>query len=122
MITKQTMRSCICVKGVYFPSFPTIFRLDFGTVLEICYFFFILHCRICWIYFHFNNLLTYTFLEVCQLPSPLQSSSWNYTDNSRELILAFGTSTMSGFKYRFRGEDIESYDCISNTSNVYVFK
>jgi len=64
----------------------------------------------------------YLFLEACQLPSPLQSSSWNYTHTSRELTLTFGTSTMSGFENTFRGEVIKDYDCISNTNNVYVFK
>jgi hypothetical protein len=43
-------------------------------------------------------------------------------DGANEVTVSFGTNTMSGLSYTARGEKLNSYYCISNTANVYVFK
>ena len=60
--------------------------------------------------------------EACTLPASLQGSGWKYTYGANEVTVSFGTNTMSGLSYTARGEVLNSYHCISNTANVYVFK
>jgi hypothetical protein len=60
--------------------------------------------------------------EACTLPASLRGSDWKYTHGAKEVTVSFGTKTMSGLSYTARGDELNSYQCISNTANVYVFK
>ena len=56
----------------------------------------------------------------CTLPAAIQNTQWN--DETRSLLLTFGTFTMAGWPVNARGHVLADYNCISNTDNVYVLK
>lgn len=55
----------------------------------------------------------------CTLPAEIQNSNWLYQSTT---VVSFGTSNMQGLVFRTRGENLDGFNCISNTSNVYVLK
>jgi hypothetical protein len=55
----------------------------------------------------------------CVLPQYIQSSDCIDQTSTQ---LSFGTSSMSGLNINARGSILNTYNCISNTENVLVFK
>jgi len=62
----------------------------------------------------------YTADATCTLPAAIQNSQWS--DETRSLLLTFGTFTMAGWAVNARGHVLTDYGCISNTDNIYVLK
>ena len=69
-------------------------------------------------------LLLYTIkhLDGCTIPDILQSANWDYDFDSTKSTLHFTSSGMTGLQYIARGEVMNTYACIANTDDVYVFK
>ena len=69
-------------------------------------------------------LLLYTIkhLDGCTIPDILQSANWDYDFDSTTATLYFTSSGMTGLSFTARGEVLNTYTCIANTDDVYVFK
>ena len=62
------------------------------------------------------------FSDGCTIPAILQSASWDYDFDSTTATLQFTSSGMTGLPFTARGEVLNTYDCIANKDDVYVFK
>jgi hypothetical protein len=62
------------------------------------------------------------FSDGCTIPEILQSANWDYDFDSTTATLHFTSSGMTGFQFTARGEVLNTYACIANTDDVYVFK
>lgn len=69
-----------------------------------------------------HHSLHHYFSDGCTIPAILQSANWNYDFDNRRATLTFTSSGMTGLQYRARGENLNTYNCIANTDEVYVFK
>jgi len=62
------------------------------------------------------------FSDGCTIPEILQSANWDYDFDSTTATLHFTSSGMTGLPFTARGEVLNTYACIANTDDVYVFK
>jgi len=56
------------------------------------------------------------------IPEILKSASWDYDFDNTTATLNFTSSGMTGLQFRAGVEVLNTYDCIANTNEVYVFK
>lgn len=77
---------------------------------------------------YFHGFLIYVVLLIipreevsaqCTLPAEIQNSNWLYQSTT---VVSFGTSNMQGIAVNGRGTNLDNFNCISNTGNVYVLK
>jgi hypothetical protein len=62
------------------------------------------------------------FSDGCTIPDILQGANWDYDFDSTTATLQFTSSGMTGLSFMARGDVLNTYACIANTDDVYVFK